>query len=199
VAGDPQSAAGAEAAQPGQVGPETPVEVGVQRADGTAEPGNAQEPQGTAGTARPEEAAPQREAVLRQVVRAARLNVAEGSTRFELRLDPPSLGKVGVVLDLREGALSVSFKVESDAVRELLQNSMAQLRSSLSSHGVSVAGLDVEGSGSEAVEQQGAQGWSGFDRGAGASGGEEAEGVAGQEPAATGRDRVREGSIEYWA
>ncbi len=150
-----------------------------------------------AEAARSPGAAPQREAVMDQVVRSARLNLAKGNTRFELRLEPPSLGRVGVVLDLKDGALSVSFSVENEAVRELLQNSMPQLRAALSAQGLSVEGLDVYSSGPEAGEQGGPDSGSGGGRRDG--GGGEAEASAEAAARGAGALRAEGGSVEYWA
>lgn len=150
-----------------------------------------------AGAPRSPEVGPQREAVMDQVVRSARLNLARGNTRFELRLEPPSLGRMGVVLDLKDGVLSVSFSVENEAVRELLQNSMPQLRAALTAQGVSVEGLDVHSSGPEAGEQQGPDTGSGGERGDG--GGAEAEASASAAATRAGALRAEGGSVEYWA
>jgi flagellar hook-length control protein FliK len=168
----PQTPRSAEAGQPAEA-PEKPVELsgGVEVNSPSLDVQEGVVPerpaQPAAGEARlaseaaaqqpaAQEVAEHREAITEQVVRSARFNLARGTTRFELRLEPPTLGRLGVVLDLKEGALSVSFRVENDAVRELLQSSMPQLRASLSAQGISVEGLDVHSSGHQAGEQQGA-------------------------------------------
>ncbi len=141
---------------------------------------------------------PQRGQIMDQVVRSAKLNLDANNSRFELRLQPPELGRMGVVMDLKDGALSVSFRVENEAVRELLQGSMAQLRTALSEGGVTVDGLDVQSSGPQAGEQQA----TGNDSGAGSEsrGGGGAEMDMSEEPVASGAGETSGSSaLDYWA
>ena len=161
-------------------------------------------------------AEPERGAVIEQVVRSARLNVAEGSSRFELRLDPPSLGRMAVRLDLEAGALSVSFRVENDSVRDLLQGSLPQLRAALAAQGLTVerfevaamdrgeaeggslpadsGGPNVEGDHKESGERQAASG--GSDAGA-----EDGTAGDGSRPEGGGVTALRtgNGAVDYWA
>jgi flagellar hook-length control protein FliK len=148
--------------------------------------------------ARAAEVEPQRASITDQAVRAAKLTLEEGRNRFELRLNPPTLGRLGVVVELRDEALTVSFRVQNEAVRELLQNSMAQLRAALSEHGVTVGGLDVQSSGPQAGEQQAAGNHPESGRG---SPGESGAGRDGSEeplPQGTG-SRPGSRTLDYWA
>lgn len=88
-----------------------------------------------------------RQAILDQVVRSARLHIERGATRFEMRMEPPRLGKVGVVMELRDGAMTISFRADTESVREILQNSLPQLKAALGAQGLNIDGLDVSASG----------------------------------------------------
>ena len=136
---------------------------------------------------------------MEQVVRSAQFNLEEGNSRFELRLRPPTLGRMAVTMDLKDGALSISFRVENEAVRELLQSSMPQLRVALAEQGVSLDGLDVQSFEREAGEQQATGGnQSGVGRGPGS--GTDARSDLLDEPVATGADApVGKGALDYWA
>jgi hypothetical protein len=81
--------------------------------------------------------------VLVQVAYAA----AEGARRavetVSIRLHPPSLGRVEVVLSTNEGRLSASFRVENDQVRQMVESNLDALREALAQAGFAGAGLDV--------------------------------------------------------
>jgi flagellar hook-length control protein FliK len=96
-----------------------------------------------------------RQAVVDQAVRFAKLSLEHGLSRFEMRLEPPGLGRLGVVMDLRDGGLNITFRVENEAVREALQNSLPQLRDALSGQGVNVSGCDVFSSARGGRQQEG--------------------------------------------
>ena len=130
-----------------------------------------------------------------QVVRAARLNLARGASRFEMRLEPPSLGRLGVVMDLKDGALNISFKVESQAVKEALQSSLPQLREALASQGLNVEGFDVQGSWRGARQQDDSRPEPGLGQWSGGSRAQEADGIS------AGVQAVRAGSglLDCWA
>jgi len=130
-----------------------------------------------------------------QVVRSARLNLERGLSRFEMRLEPPSLGRLGVVMDLKDGALSIIFKVDSQAVKEALQSSLPQLREALASQGLNVESFDVQGSGRGARQQDDSRPEPGFGQWSGGSRAQEADGRS------AGLEAVRAGSglLDCWA
>jgi flagellar hook-length control protein FliK len=99
------------------------------------------------GAGQSSEPAVNRQEIMDQVVRSARLHMERGLSRFEMRLEPPSLGRLKVVMDLKDGTLSINFRVESQAVKEAVQNSLPQLREALAAQGLTVDGFDVQGSG----------------------------------------------------
>jgi len=145
-AGQPSAAAVSERAElPGTA-------VGAERAAARPESSPAQPAARAEGGTGP---SVDRQAVVDQAVRFARLSLEQGLSRFEMRLEPPGLGKLGVVMDLREGALSITFRVESEAVREALQSSLPQLRDALSGQGVNLGGCDVFSSARGGRQQDG--------------------------------------------
>ena len=104
---------------------------------------------------------------------------------------------MGVVMDLKDGALSVSFRVENEAVRELLQNSLPQLKTALSAQGVSVEGFDVHSSGHQAGDESGTGPGSTAGRAADNAG--NSDGTIEAASAHAGAAVSDGGSVDYWA
>ncbi len=162
--------------------------------------------EGTQGSAashaeKPGEPAVDRQQLTEQVVRSARLNLERGTSRFEMRLDPPSLGRLKVTMDLKDGSLNISFRAENHAVRDALQNSLPQLREALAGQGLSLDGFDVQSSGQGAHGQGEARQESGF--GGEAPGGSDSgpwmSETAAPQTAATETVRAGNGLVDRWA
>jgi flagellar hook-length control protein FliK len=63
---------------------------------------------------------------------------------MQVRLDPPELGALSVIVRVHEGVMSASFETSNDQATRLLSHSLAQLKSSLEAQGVSVGKLHVQ-------------------------------------------------------
>ncbi len=61
-----------------------------------------------------------------------------------LRLVPPDLGTVRVVMEIRNGMANVQFQTEHESAQTLLSNQLDSLRGALESHGLSVGKLEVQ-------------------------------------------------------
>ncbi|MFA7288891.1 MAG: flagellar hook-length control protein FliK [Melioribacteraceae bacterium] len=59
------------------------------------------------------------------------------------QITPDELGKVKLVIDLIENRVSAKIEVESEQVRQIVQNNIEQLKSSIQSSGVQVSSLNV--------------------------------------------------------
>ena len=64
--------------------------------------------------------------------------------RYQIRLDPPELGALQVLVHMRDGAMTASFQTSSDDATKLLSHSLGQLKQVLESQGVSVDKLHVQ-------------------------------------------------------
>ena len=84
--------------------------------------------------------------VLVQIARAGSAGAHRGVERLRVRLYPPALGRVDVVLSMQDGRLSASIRVESEQVRQLVESNMGALRESLASAGIDVGAFDVASS-----------------------------------------------------
>lgn len=59
------------------------------------------------------------------------------------QITPDELGKIKLVIDLIENRVSAKIEVESEQVRQIVQNNIEQLKSSIQSSGVQVSSLNV--------------------------------------------------------
>lgn len=79
------------------------------------------------------------------IVRDVRSAMApDGTGKMEIRLDPPELGALTVKVEMRDGLITASFQTSSDEATRLLGHSLAQLKHSLESAGVTVDRLQVQ-------------------------------------------------------
>lgn len=63
---------------------------------------------------------------------------------MEIRLDPPELGALKVMVEMRDGVMSATFQTSSEEATQLLSHSLNQLKHVLESQGVSVERLQVQ-------------------------------------------------------
>jgi flagellar hook-length control protein FliK len=63
---------------------------------------------------------------------------------MEIRLDPPELGALRVMVEMRDGVMSATFQTSNEEATQLLSHSLNQLKHVLESQGVSVERLQVQ-------------------------------------------------------
>jgi len=83
--------------------------------------------------------------IMNQVVNhtTSNLNILENGSEMILKLYPKNLGEVAVKLSIDKGVILAEFNVESQAVKEVLQSNLADLRTALSNKGFALEGIDV--------------------------------------------------------
>jgi flagellar hook-length control protein FliK len=84
---------------------------------------------------------------LAELARAARIS-ADGTARLTVRLDPPELGAVTLVLHSRGGEVELSLRADTQAGASALATQQARVRDVLASHGFDLARFTVVGSSS---------------------------------------------------
>ena len=87
-----------------------------------------------------------------RIVRPLRLS-QDGSYELALDLTPAELGRVRIDVELRGATIHLSLRADNPATRDLLQNSMDQLRRELEAAGLQAGNLDV---GSQGANGRGA-------------------------------------------
>jgi len=63
---------------------------------------------------------------------------------MQIRLDPPELGALSLIVRIHEGVMTASFETSNDQATRLLSHSLGQLKASLESQGISVGQLHVQ-------------------------------------------------------
>jgi len=70
--------------------------------------------------------------------------ITRGAWRVEMDLNPKSLGRIEIQLEMKNGELEANFHSANSATRELLADSMPRLRAALEQHGMETAYLGLE-------------------------------------------------------
>lgn len=81
--------------------------------------------------------------VMTQTLDRIRVLSRNGSQEIQIRLDPPELGRMQMKLAVDGTAVAARVTVENEAVKQILEHGLPQLRDSLSSQGLRVERFDV--------------------------------------------------------
>jgi flagellar hook-length control protein FliK len=79
-----------------------------------------------------------------KIVTSVRGELLPSGGTMQIRLDPPELGALQVLVHMRDGAMTASFQTSNDDATKLLSHSLGQLKQVLESQGVSVDKLHVQ-------------------------------------------------------
>ena len=71
--------------------------------------------------------------------------IERGEWKVQMRLDPVSLGRIDLELQMRSGGLDAVFRSDNPMTRELISQGLPKLRESLSDSGTAVANVWVNG------------------------------------------------------
>jgi flagellar hook-length control protein FliK len=78
------------------------------------------------------------------IVTSIRGQLLPNGGTMQIRLDPPELGVLQVMVRVNDGMISASFQTSNDQATRLLSHSLAQLKSALQTTGVGVERLSVQ-------------------------------------------------------
>ncbi len=78
-----------------------------------------------------------------QVIEAIKVNVKPETTGFEIQLNPEHLGKVNVVIEMKEGIATANFIVRNEMARVALENQMQELKTTFENQGLKVEAVEV--------------------------------------------------------
>lgn len=81
--------------------------------------------------------------LVRSVAEAVAERLREAPARFEVVLEPESLGAVEVRLEVRGGAVHLGLLVQSAEAADALRTDLDELRASLARQGLDLAGVEV--------------------------------------------------------
>lgn len=117
---------------------------------------------GTAGQKAAETAQRARGAeVMRQVENGAFKNLSQGGKQLVIRLDPPDLGQVSVILQVRGKEVQAVLRTSNQEASQALNEQLAQLRTQLEGQGLKVTKLEVQ---TQLADSQSDTGWSGAEQ-----------------------------------
>ena len=83
------------------------------------------------------------ESSVERVVKAAKVTLARGSSRIQIQLDPPELGRL--LVDIRRSATGIHLELHASTVKaqQLLEKNSGELRAALESQGITANQIDV--------------------------------------------------------
>lgn len=99
--------------------------------------------------------------VLRQVENGAFRNLGQGNKQLVIRLDPPDLGRVSVILQVRGKELQAVLRTTHQETSHALQDQLGQLRTQLEDQGLRVSRLEVQ---TQLADSQTESGWHGTEQ-----------------------------------
>lgn len=79
-----------------------------------------------------------------KIVTAVQGQMLANGGSMQIRLDPPELGALQVMVNMKDGVMTASFVTSNDDATRLLSHSLSQLKHVLESQGVSVEKLQVQ-------------------------------------------------------
>ncbi|CAN5365201.1 hypothetical protein BH10PLA1_BH10PLA1_08850 [soil metagenome] len=79
-----------------------------------------------------------------EIVKSLQTQLMPHGGTMQLRLDPPELGALQVLLTVKDGVATASFQTSNDDATRLLSHSLTQLKTALESAGVTVDKLQVQ-------------------------------------------------------
>lgn len=81
---------------------------------------------------------------LRQVESGILKNMSQGRKQLVLRLDPANLGKLNMILQVKDGEVSATFRAETQDGHRMLSENLSQLRQHLEQQGIKVGKMEVQ-------------------------------------------------------
>lgn len=83
------------------------------------------------------------EMIVRQIVEAVKLNLNSNASSMELQLHPETLGKINMLVVLKNGVVTAQLAAQNEAVKAALEQHVAQLRESMDAAGLKVDAIEV--------------------------------------------------------
>lgn len=83
------------------------------------------------------------ESIIRQVAEQVRVQVTADTSSMEMQLNPESLGRLSLSVELKQGMLTAKFVAENEQVKEAIENQAVVLREDLGRQGLKVEAIEV--------------------------------------------------------
>ena len=82
--------------------------------------------------------------IMNTIVRNARFLITGSQSSAEIKLEPPSLGRIKLEIITENSKITGKITVESHEVKEIIQNSISSLKEQLTENGLKVESFDVQ-------------------------------------------------------
>jgi flagellar hook-length control protein FliK len=89
-------------------------------------------------------------AVINQVIKAAKLQTFDGGAGMTIRLDPPHLGSVEMNISTNHGTVTAELQTSSVSAKQMLESDLPTLKQSLADAGINVDAINVSVGGNSA-------------------------------------------------
>ena len=83
------------------------------------------------------------ESIIRQVAEQIHVQVTADTSSMEMQLNPESLGRLTLSVELKQGMMTAKFIAENEQVKEAIESQAAVLREDLDRQGVKVEAIEV--------------------------------------------------------
>jgi flagellar hook-length control protein FliK len=83
------------------------------------------------------------EGIMKQIVNRVNVVISKDVTSMELQLHPESLGKLDLQVAMKDGRLVAEFKTENEAVKNVIEGQLIQLKETLEAQGLKVSSVEV--------------------------------------------------------
>ncbi len=81
--------------------------------------------------------------IINQMMDAVKVNFTPDTTSMEIQLTPENLGKVSLNVASRDGVVTASIVAQNEAVKNVIESQVAQLKENLNNQGIKVADIEV--------------------------------------------------------
>lgn len=81
--------------------------------------------------------------IIEQIVEAAKVTLNQEVTTMELMLNPESLGKINMMVSVKEGIVTATLAAQNETAREAIESQIVVLKENLNNQGIKVEAVEV--------------------------------------------------------
>lgn len=81
--------------------------------------------------------------IIEQIVEAAKITLNQEVTTMELMLNPESLGKINMMVSMKEGIVTATLTAQNETAREAIESQIVILKENLNNQGIKVEAVEV--------------------------------------------------------
>lgn len=81
--------------------------------------------------------------IIKQIVEYSRVTIDNSATTMEMQLNPENLGKLYLEITAKDGVVSAHITAQNEAVKEVLESQIVELRQNMNQAGIKVEAVEV--------------------------------------------------------